>query len=470
MKSEKIILTVTNRYLSVALVILISCGFSWGQTIDSIIVVGNKKTKERIVLNELFFKEGDMIDGEFTNKIEHSKAALMRLKIFTDVDISMTHLKESTEENILVTVTVKELWPLYPIPKFDIIDRSYTVWIKEHGASIDRVLYGLNLTHINTTGRADQLNLDWQMGFKRQFKLDYHSPPLTQDQKLRMSTRFEYSSSRDADIGITDDNELIRLRDESQSLLNEWSYGTKLIYRHTREFSIETDINFVHLDYLDTINVVNPMFYNSSINWHDNWHIKLVYDSRSNVLFATRGNRIELEYSRSGLFQKGLRSQGFKSNWIQTYTLPYRTSGIINDFRLGLRDWGEENYYYFQKSISRELSDLRAYETSFIPGEGYVMNRFKVYHMLLDKKFNCFPAIVRKHIPFVPYQLYFSLNFDMAYIKNSDENITNLNNTWLYSWGPSLEFVFFNNFKFAVDYSLDREGQSVFNLNFDTSF
>lgn len=450
----------------IVLFFFLAIQISQAQIIDSIAIEGNKRTKDKIILNELFFKVGDHYDKEFSKKAEHSQSALMRLNIFTDVEITSIH---EPGKHLIIVVSVRELWPLYPIPQFDIIDRSYTVWIKEHGASIDRVLYGLNLTHINTTGRADQLNLDWQLGFQRKGKLEYDSPPLTKNQKLRMKYRIDYSSSRDIDIGITGDNELIRLRDESKSLLKELNYGTKIIYRHTREFSFEGDINFTHLNYIDTIQTINPEFYSASSSWHDSWHGKLVYDSRSNTIFATSGSRFELEYARTGIIKKDLFSQSFKFNWIQAYLFPNEKIGMLNDFRLGLRDWNKKSFYYFQKGISRDLSDLRAYETAFIPGEGYVMNRSKLFAKIVDREYTCYPNWIKKYVSSVPYQLYLSLNFDTAYIRNNDQP-TDLNNTWLYSWGPSLEFVFFNNFKFAVDYSLDRNGESVFNFNFDTSF
>lgn len=436
--------------------------------IDSIIIEGNKRTKDAIILNELSFKEGDTMRCSISYLIDQSKAALMRRNLFTEVELSLVDFEEGVNQKLFVRV--KELWPLYPIPKFDILDRSYTVWISDFNASLDRVLYGLNLKHINLTRRGDPLNLDIVLGFKRSLKLEYELPPLDQKQRLRSNVQFEYIEDRDLDVGVTDDNELIRLRDEDQWVKREWRYGGNIRYRFTNEITAAAYFNLRHLSLSDTIFSLNPRYYAQDLAWHDTWSTSIIYDTRSHSLFPEEGFRAEILYSHAGLLQSEMRSQDIKIDYLQSIALPTNRMGIINQVKAGLQENQDEPYYYFRRGLSNDLSSLRSYETSFILGQAYLFNKTKWYYKVADRSYSCLPSIVRRYVTHIPYKIYLSLNLDLAYIWNNKKPISELNNSMIYAIGPTIDMVFFNNFILGLDLSINKDRKWVFNVNFDTSF
>ncbi len=75
--------------------------------VSKIIVVGNKKTKKKIILNESNFQLGDVITK---SKLEEAKRRLLNLLIFSTVKVS--------SKGSVVKIDVKERWTTIPILKF----------------------------------------------------------------------------------------------------------------------------------------------------------------------------------------------------------------------------------------------------------------------------------------------------------------------------------------------------------------
>jgi len=82
-----------------------------GYEIGKIMICGNIKTRERIIRQELLFKEGDLYDKE---KIDESERNLRNFAGFSDVEIISE--KNNTTGFVDIVVKVKEVWCIYPIP------------------------------------------------------------------------------------------------------------------------------------------------------------------------------------------------------------------------------------------------------------------------------------------------------------------------------------------------------------------
>ena len=117
--------------------------------ISKIIITGNKITKESIILRELSFKKGDLIDIAKLKKIEdESKVNLTNLNLFNFITISNT----VNEKNIIILIEVIERWYIWPYPILEISERNFNVWWDEFKSSnysdFSRFNYGLSLIHI----------------------------------------------------------------------------------------------------------------------------------------------------------------------------------------------------------------------------------------------------------------------------------------------------------------------------------
>ncbi|MDI6704451.1 MAG: outer membrane protein assembly factor BamA [bacterium] len=71
--------------------------------IEDIMVSGNVKTKDRVILREILFKKGELFNGE---KLEKSRIKLMQLGFFEFVDMNI--LPGSSEDRIIINIMVQE--------------------------------------------------------------------------------------------------------------------------------------------------------------------------------------------------------------------------------------------------------------------------------------------------------------------------------------------------------------------------
>jgi hypothetical protein len=107
------------------------------QHIQNIIVKGNKKTKTYIILREIRFKKGDSLTAiHLADELEQARQLVYNTTLFNEVKIEATPIAAN---DIIVTVTVKERWYIYPLPQFQIVDRSLNEWLKVYKGSLDRV-------------------------------------------------------------------------------------------------------------------------------------------------------------------------------------------------------------------------------------------------------------------------------------------------------------------------------------------
>jgi outer membrane protein assembly factor BamA len=142
--------------------------------VKNIIVKGNKKTKEYIILREMQFKRGDsVIIADVNAVLEQSRQLVYNTALFSEVKFELVILSAF---DAMVVVDVKERWYVYPIPQFKLVDRNLNEWLKTYNASLKRVNYGLKFTHDNFSGRKDKLRVFLLTGFSRDFSFSYNAP------------------------------------------------------------------------------------------------------------------------------------------------------------------------------------------------------------------------------------------------------------------------------------------------------
>jgi outer membrane protein insertion porin family len=79
--------------------------------VEAIEIAGNKRTKNRVILEEMTFRTGDIISE---NDLELSRQNIMNLELFSDVNLNM--VKAEQEGKIKIAVRVKEKWSILPLP------------------------------------------------------------------------------------------------------------------------------------------------------------------------------------------------------------------------------------------------------------------------------------------------------------------------------------------------------------------
>jgi hypothetical protein len=115
--------------------------------INKIIIDGNARTKPQIILREITFSEGDSVPSdELMKKMQESRNHLQNLGLFNEV---VVNIKDWSEKNVDVSVSVKERWYTFPIPALDLYDRNFNVWWVDHEHSIKWLQLGLRFYQQN---------------------------------------------------------------------------------------------------------------------------------------------------------------------------------------------------------------------------------------------------------------------------------------------------------------------------------
>src|ERR1043165_7119670 len=242
------------KYLVVAFILVMSAGFIHAQpgiadisiadtsgfshlrqqngndifTVRNIVIVGNKKTKESIILRELPFKSGDAYPlSDIVKKFEVARKQLMNTALFHEVVVA---LKSFEGNNIDILIELKERWYLFPLPYFRFVDRNINQWLVEQHAKLNRVNYGVKVLYNNATGRNDKLNIYLVNGYTKAISFSYNRPYI--DGAMKWGFNFGMGISKNREINYsTVNNKQMFFKDTNNFVRSSFRGNTELTYR-----------------------------------------------------------------------------------------------------------------------------------------------------------------------------------------------------------------------------------------------
>ena len=107
--------------------------------VDKVFIVGNRKTKEKIILREMHVKEGDALEREeLIQQLEKDKGNILITRLFLSVYTNVIEVKPNVVD---VIVRVSERWYLFPSPIFELADRNFNDWWVNHNRDLSRIQY-----------------------------------------------------------------------------------------------------------------------------------------------------------------------------------------------------------------------------------------------------------------------------------------------------------------------------------------
>lgn len=137
----------------------ISLAIEEPKVVHKIVITGNKRTLDRVILYELTFKTNDYIT-DFD--LKRSRQNLMNIDLFSHVDIRVFDIK--IKGMVDVQITVKEKWSILPLPK-----------LARTSDAENRM--GMRYQDFNLTGRGYYLDINvmnrWANDFKHNLGLFY---------------------------------------------------------------------------------------------------------------------------------------------------------------------------------------------------------------------------------------------------------------------------------------------------------
>ena len=441
--------------------------------IDSILIQGNKKTKDKIILRELKIGIGDSIHiSQLSDVLEKNKKLVLNTGLFTWGSINIKSWDARTNQ-VSLLIEVAETWYIWPFPIFELADRNFNVWWNEFNASLSRVNFGIRLTHNNTSGNMDPLKLTLQAGYTQKYELKYKLPPLNKNQTVGVIADIFYAKNREIPY-ITTGNILQFERRDNEFPLQRFRAGFSFFFRpkirsyHYGKVSYQE--NFIS-SY--AANELNPDYFLNARTRQRfiNLRYEYVYENRDIIPYPLSGNYLSLVLEKEGIGIWNERNGFYVTGKFAQYFSFWKkwsTEFIFKGKLALIRDKQPYNKY---RALGYFEDFLRGYEFYVIDGLDFTYLKSSLRYELINKRVNWGKLMPIKTFKLMPLRIYLTLNSDVGYTNDPFYFDANpLTNRWLWGGGLGLDINLFYSSTFQIEYSLNHLWEKGLFLHYKLNF
>lgn len=439
--------------------------------IDSIILTGHKKTKDKIILRELTFAKGDsLLLQDLQKNFIQSKSNLLNTSLFYTVEFNIKNWKENN--HLEVEANLREGWYFYPVPIFDLADRNFNVWWKTYNGSLSRVNYGLNFQYLNLTGNNDPIKLTLQFGFTPKYQLEYLFPYYDNKKNWRSKIKLLYSTNKDINYDINQNQELFTGRqDEVIFRRVEASFG--LNYRPNFNVFHDFNINYKNNTIQDTVIKLNPNFFLDGAlqQRYLELNYEFQYRELDLVLFPLDGIKFVFNLDKDGI---GIFNDinSFKGSIeVSKYTKLHNKWSLGNIVKGSYSFNRAEQPFNNLKALGSGDDFVRGYELYAINGLDYAYLKSAMKFEIFNKPLNLKRLMPIEQFKYLPLRIYLSAHYDMGYVNDPYfGDLNSFRNRFLYGYGLGMDFVLYNTFAFGIEFSINDTGEKGLFLSNNVSF
>jgi hypothetical protein len=447
--------------------------------IRKITLIGNKITKDRIILRELLVKENDTIAVSDLNALlEQSRKNLVNTSLFNFVTFDSIP-EVISQDHLDLNFRFIERWYIWPVPIFEFADRNFNEWFRKMDWS--RLNYGFFLTWNNFRGRREKLILYARFGYEEKYELSYQIPYINKKQTWGLGVSGGFSQNHEIaynsfdTVFNTSTPELVGNREFYYK--NENIYPKKEYYAYaeaTYRKGIHNlnwfKIGYTDLKLSDSVLILNPdySFGPSLRNKFLSFYYQFRSDHRDYKQYPLAGHYLDLELDQKGLgFFKdpAVNSLSIKANFRKYYKIKgrfYYATGITGK----ISPIWEQPYYYLQ-GLGYGRDFLRGYEYYVIDAQHFGLWKNNLKFELVPTRVKTFTFIPTEKFSKLYYAIYLNLYTDLGYASDNRKNVYNpLSNEILIGYGIGLDFVTYYDFVVRFEYSFNKSGESGFFIHF----
>lgn len=432
---------------------------------------GNKRTKERYITRELSFEAGQSYPRkDLDSMFVWNRNRIYNTYLFNTITFDL--INDSAGEADL-KVTVDERWYVYPVPIFKLVDRNFNDWWVNRDRDLNRVNYGLRLTHFNFRGRGEFLRLWMQTGFTNILALQYRLPYI--DQKQRHGLLFDLSYFEAKNVAYNTLDNIPRFAfDEEQKLRVAYKNSIRHSYRSSFYSFHLTRLGHLKIDIADTVSQLNDNYLGNGRTTQQHFWFghTFIWDKRNNRNYPTSG-----DYHRIGLFKHGL---GVYNDGVDFWRAKINLTRywefndnffVVGDLSVLTTFPAKRDYFnYYEIGILKEV--LRGYDLYVIEASSYVLQRNEIKHQLFKRNYDISQVMPIKQFQTFPIAVYGKLFFDQGYAQGyPDYDGSNLlTDRYLYSYGAGADLVIAYDMVFRFELSQNVLGNTHFFINFLSLF
>ncbi len=434
--------------------------------IGDIVLSGNKKTKEFIILREIPFRAGEeyMLD-DLVKKFETARRQLMNTALFSSVIVASKNIQGT---KIDVLVEVRERWYLFPVPVFRPVDRNLNQWLVEQKASLERVNYGAKLYYNNATGRNDKFRLGLLNGYTKQLSFSYDR--LYIDKKLKWGMKFAFATGKNREVNYSTINDKqVFLKDEYKYIRSFTNTNVELTYRRAIKTRHSLGIGYTNEQVSDTIVKLNPSYFQpgrKSINFPSIYYT-LIYFDLDFIPYPTKGYAAEVSIGKSG-FNNTFSEWRLHAKGLANWPISPRSFFSLNVY--GGIKLPFKQPYFNQRFLGYGDAFMQGFEYYVVDGVagGYLKASFT--RKLLNFNIKT-PAIKKgKESPRIPVRIFGKVYGNTGYVHNPQPGDNSLSNKMLYAGGLGIDILAFYNVTFKLEWTFNSLGQNGLFLHRKTIF
>lgn len=263
--------------------------------VDEVIVVGNSKTKDFVILREMSLHRGDTVTPA---ALEYDRERIYSLRLFNSVDVTPV---PSHPGRAKIVVEVNERWYIFPFPILGIRDHDW-----------GKVYYGAGAVHNNFRGRNEKLFASIVLGYDPSYSLYYRNNFLDDAGTWFLDARSSYSRVRNRSPGVE------RLLGEYEE--RHFTLASSVGRRVGRHHSLWLNAGFrlVHVPTDSAASTISPR----GTDRFPVGGLGYAYDTRDLAEYPSRGTMALVTFTKYGVTGADLDFHRFATDFRQFVPLP----------------------------------------------------------------------------------------------------------------------------------------------------
>ncbi|MES2847764.1 MAG: POTRA domain-containing protein [Bacteroidota bacterium] len=426
--------------------------------IHNISISGNKKTKEYNIRREIQLKPGDSVSvASFSDELQKLQQQVYNTNLFLEVKPELTEIAPNTVD---INLALKERWYIFPIPKFQLIDRNINEWIQKYDADLDRVVYGVKFTHYNLTGHRDLLRLTLLNGFTRNISFTYFKPVSEKKLNNGFSVTGGIVQNREFIYKIDTVNKPVLFNNGNFSREN-YFIGVGYNFRKNIMGTHYFNVVFNHVSVVDSLVYpkYNPNYFKDDVT-HKNYvdfSYTYRYINTNNAMYPLRGTVGSVRLLKRGFgFSGGINMFSIEGSYNKYWALNntwYASTELSAKTTLPFNQ-----PYINQRSLGYSDVNLRGLELYVVDGVAFGLVRNTLKKKLFTINIKTPFRSDKYHV--IPFTVFAKTYGDLGVVYNKDAFKTSLNNKLLYTGGFGIDILSIYDVNLRIEYSFNQLGKN----------
>ena len=431
--------------------------------VSEIKIIGNKTTKENIIIREIPFVIGDtVLNADLKSAIETIQSNLINTSLFNFVTVAPVYFNS---KSISFYITVEERWYWWPIPIFQIEETNINSWWQEK--DLDKVSYGLFLTKENFRGRKEKLMLILQTGYSEKIGAKYKVPFINKKKTSGLGISINFARNHEVFYAVTN-NKRNYYRSDDGYVQKEFEVALDYEFRPKIYFKHNAKMEYKSVNVSDSILSYNPTFL--SENKQSMQFFTLSYqvkrDKRDNKNYPTKGSYYDFSISNSGF---GILDKELHSFFATTHLKKFfeLRPKVYFSSSLKLKYTFQEAPFYLLRGLGVGNDLVRGYDLYAVNGEHFGIAKSQLRYGLIENKTLNVKALKANKFNKVPLSIYLGAYFDVGYVDSKNKNTFGfLENKVLTGGGVSLDFVSYYDLVLRTEFSINRINEKGLFIHF----